>query len=315
MLKRKNVIRLVALTSLIVQSAHAEENADNTIWSGFSNFFSPNWEEDFSATVGVKVWLNEWRRDSFFSDNVFANTPGGDRVEIRVEDSKPRAETSDLEATPIPQLSLRYKWLFITGSYYAKTDFDFDATERTRTVFINDQRFPLPVRDDVSAERYEYDFGGGVYIHQYVAILGGFKRIRQTIDITSTFNDGSTEKVRSDLDVQGPTIGIAGSVPIGRGFGMYANYAHGFMDVDIRDFNVTDNRTQDDVDRDADYDVAELGFTYTYGMSNLPVHMPLSSATVYAGYRWQNFETDNPGSLADRSDTTRGFVVGANLNW
>ena len=31
----------------------------------------------------------------------------------------------------MPQLSARYKWLFVTGSYYAKTGFDFDDSGST----------------------------------------------------------------------------------------------------------------------------------------------------------------------------------------
>ncbi|MGH8522844.1 MAG: serine/threonine protein kinase [Gammaproteobacteria bacterium] len=63
-----------------------------------------------------------------------------------------------------------------------------------------------------------------------------------------------------------------------------------------------------------DPDVAELGFTYTHGMDSLPVEVPLSAATVYAGYRYQAFETEIPGG-EDRSDTTRGFVAGVNLTF
>jgi hypothetical protein len=128
----------------------------------------------------------------------------------------------------------------------------------------------------------------------------------------------------SDIDIEGPTIGIAGSVPIGRGFGMYANYAHGFMDAEIRDVTRTingvdcspssacDSRARD---TDATYDVAELGFSYTHGIQDLAAHMPLSAATVYAGYRYQNISTEFDEPNQDRSDVTKGFAVGVNLTF
>jgi hypothetical protein len=94
------------------------------------------------------------------------------------------------------------------------------------------------------------------------------------------------------------------------GFGIYANYAHGFMDADISGSTDT---------FDANYDVAELGFTYNT-KEWLP-HMPLSAATVYAGYRYQSIETEFEGlpqftrPFGNRTDTTRGFAVGLNLTW
>jgi hypothetical protein len=81
------------------------------------------------------------------------------------------------------------------------------------------------------------------------------------------------------------------------------------MDVDIVDFG------QPEVDRDADYDVAELGFTYTPNMAALLPHLPLSAATIYAGYRYQTIDTDIPEPGGDRSDVTQGFAASLNLTW
>ncbi len=292
---------------------------DNTVWGGYSDILNPNWEEDFSVTAGVKVWMNEWRQDFFFNSGIFDSNAfqvGSFSV------SNPNAKTSDLEATPIPQLSIRYKWLFATGSYFSKTNYRFEPILSNSAVFF-DQVSGFTQNNvliQTSADRYEYDFSGGIYIHPNIAILGGYKRIQQNFvqNVTNTVTDlfGTNTfsgTFNNSINVTGPTIGIAGSVPIGSGFGMYANYAHGFMNVDINDgFG--------ELAADATYDVAELGFTYTYGMSNLPVYMPLSAASIYAGYRWQNFETKFDANAfspvsSTRSDTTRGFVVGLNLSW
>ena len=108
-------------------------------------------------------------------------------------------------------------------------------------------------------------------------------------------------------------------MPIGRGFGMYASYAHGFMDVEARSVTTSpcclDNGDQD-IEFDADYDVAEAGFSYTHGMDQLMPHLPLSAATVYAGYRYQVISTDlEELNGQDRSDVTKGFAVGVNLTF
>ncbi|MGH8587294.1 MAG: hypothetical protein ACREWE_14305, partial [Gammaproteobacteria bacterium] len=321
-----------ALTLLSPFAAFADEPTGPTVWDGFSGWLSPDWSQDFSATVGVKIWISDWQRDSFLSAALV--TPGttaapGD-VDVISRDTAPDNQESDIEPVPIPQISARYKWLFVTGSYYAKTGFDFDDSEAfTRALVDTDgDGFPDAGAESTallstSGDRYEWDASGGVYIHPYVAVLGGYKKVRQEIDLfvtqeTVDLATGSslTDSARSfsDIDIEGPTIGIAASVPIGRGFGVYASYAHGFMDAEIRDvqrtFNGEDLADPDcaplrcdsrDRDTDATYDVAELGFSYTHGTEGLAPHMPLSAATVYAGYRYQNISTEFNEPNQDRS--------------
>jgi hypothetical protein len=60
--------------------------------------------------------------------------------------------------------------------------------------------------------------------------------------------------------------------------------------------------------------VAELGFSYTPNMDRLLPHLPLSAATVYAGYRYQTIKTDVP-NRGERKDITQGFAAGLNLTW
>ena len=162
---KKTLLLCVAVPALFINhAASAQEQTENTVWSGFTGFFSPDWKKDFSATVGVKLWINEWRRDSFFRTSPFFTD--GLSVEVLTRDSKPNAQTSDsVEATPIPQLGLRYKWLFLTGSYYSKTDFDFGTTTRSAIIIVNDvTRLNQTLLDSASAERYEWDGQGGVYM-------------------------------------------------------------------------------------------------------------------------------------------------------
>jgi hypothetical protein len=337
-----------ALMLLSPFAAFADEPTGPTVWDGFSGWLSPDWSQDFSATVGVKIWINDWQRDSFLSGGVTTfdpTAPAPGQVDVASSDRAPDNQESDIEPVPIPQLSARYKWLFVTGSYYAKTGFDFDDTEGTTTAFVDtdgdgvlDTGAESTTLFSTSGDRYEWDASGGVYIHPYVALLGGYKKVRQeidnfatqeTVDLATGATIGTASATSfSDIDIEGPTIGIAASVPIGRGFGVYASYAHGFLDAEIRDVERTangvdladpdcapfpcDSRAPD---TDATYDVAELGFSYTHGTEGLAPHMPLSAATVYAGYRYQNISTEFDEPDQDRSDVTRGFAVGLNLTF
>lgn len=326
--------------------ANAQEQRSNTVWDGFSGFLQPDWERDFSLTLGVKVWVNEWTRDSFPGRGLRAPdlSPLGvpnteDIIEAGFSSQRPLTQTSeDVKPTPIPQLSIRYKWLLLSGSYYPETEFEYRTT--TDTVTINQQLVDLSGNvlatspttqgtffDTTTAEREEWDAGFGILVLPNVAILGGYKEINQDVQDVFTLDvveDGvpvpgltgqpagmSSQKV----EIKGPTIGIAGSVPIAHGFGLYGSYAHGFMDVDITDTFA--GGTPIEGEADADYDVAELGFTYTHGTKEFIPIAPLSAATVYAGYRWQHIETDfsDQPNTEDRTDTTRGFVAGVNLTF
>jgi hypothetical protein len=327
----------------------AQEQRRNTIWDGFTGFFSPDWKKDFSATVGVKIWMNTWRRDSFFTstpsltfnqdttitfaDGTAITFPSDTTISAFANNPGPVAETSDTKVTPNPTYSVRYKWLVFSGSYYSDTDFDFDPVQRQQSISLNGANvLDFTLTDNTSAERREWDVEGGIFVHPNIVILGGYKRICQKINFTTTVvsnppdisnlenfisvNDAPS-KFSSDLTIEGPIIGMAGSVPIAYGLGVYVGYAHGFLEVDITDVDLTTNQIFGQATNlDASYDVAELGFTYTPKMDFLPPHLPLSAATIYAGYRYQAFETDAASpNTAERSDTTRGFVVGLNLTF
>lgn len=335
-MKTKLSLSTAALTLLSPLAAFADEPTGPTVLDGFSGWLSPDWSRDFSATVGVKIWINDWQRDSFLSSGIAIGSDEAPVVRVNSDDTAPDNQESDIEAVPIPQLSARYKWFFVTGSYYAKTGFDFDDSRAVVTTGV----VTTPTGASVcvlapcarsttlfstSGDRYEWDASGGVYIHPYVALLGGYKKVRQGIDFFATQTteifapaaptQAASARLASDIDIEGPTIGIASSVPIGRGFGVYASYAHGFMDAKIRDVNLTTGQDNLAPDQDATYDVAELGFSYTHGTEGLAPHMPLSAATVYAGYRYQNISTEFDEPFQDRSDVTKGFAVGVNLTF
>jgi hypothetical protein len=309
------------------QEAFAQEAEEGFVES-FANFFQPNWERDFSVTVGVKVWLNEWERNSFVTRTQNVPLIGQQDVTVQIQPGNPENQTSDIEPVPIPQLSVRYKWLSVSGSYFPKTEYDFQTTASTTRIESPDIPFGgnlddriVVIRNRSKGERREWDASLGVYLHPNVAILGGYKEVKQEISVFRTLDTVTAGETgvsglalapdTAELLIQGPTIGIAASVPIAGGFGVYGSYAHGFMDVEITEDNDTE-------ELDGDYDVAEFGFTYTYGTKGFVPFIPLSAATVYAGYRWQRIVTDiseeNP-NRDDRTDTTNGFATGLNLSW
>lgn len=305
----------VALSLLTGPLAFADEAPEGAaVWDGFSGFLTPDWDRDLSVTLGTKVWLNEWSRERAFSTNqAVINSSVGS---VFVSDTAPDAQESDIQPVPIPQLSVRYKWLAVTGGYYSKTSFDFGTSVATVQRITPAGTLETLSRATIesSGERYEWDASASIYVHPYVAILGGYKKVRQEIDTTNTFTDRPIVREFTNIDIEGPTIGVAASVPIGGGFGMYGSYAHGFMDTTIRTVVGVSDRTLPDLD--TTYNVAELGFSYTRGVEGLMPHVPLSAATAYAGYRYQRISTDfDQPDVQDAGDVTEGFAVGVNFSF
>lgn len=282
-MNKKLTISTVAVLLLTAHAALAEEPVGPTIWDGFSGFLAPDWDKDLSVTLGTKVWLNEWSRERTlaFSEGPKFKIVGSDRIIqliqcerdekcpfLSASDTAPDAEESDIEPVPIPQLSVRYKWLVVNGGYYSKTRFDFGRSAGFLELSddAGETRQALGTTDfETSGERYEWDASAGIYIHPYVAILGGYKKVRQEIVTTIQFTDNTDPdnnfngREVTDIAIKGPTIGIAASVPIGGGFGMYGSYAHGFMDTKIRNVSPEgdfDSGTSSDFD--TTYNVAEV---------------------------------------------------------
>jgi hypothetical protein len=246
-------------------------------------FKAADWRKDFSLSIGTKLWFNKWTTwDDALIDQGLDGTL--DIVGVSSHDS------DDYEFTPIPVISVKYQDLFVSASYFVNTDY----------------RFPT-LNPDV--DRREWDVAVGYYIlPPYLALTMGFKEIQQ--DFSGL-----------EFEVNGPTVGFAGAVPMKWGFSLYSSFAYGFMEMESDAF---ESLTRGDDDRDSEYWLVETGIAYTHDLT--PANLLLSSATFYAGYRHQQVETENvaifgtgSGSITntddDGSDITRGMVIGVNLSF
>lgn len=276
----------------------------------FAEMFKTDWSKDFSVSFGVKVWVNEWA--TWDLTNVVSTTPqilnvpnaildinGNGIIDpgeffqnvpvflgnvSEVADIEVQSITSDgYEVVPIPVLSIKWKNLFVSGSYFAQTDYNF-------------AEFP-----ESDVERHEWDVAGGYYVlPPYLALTVGYKRIDQEFGAV-------------DFEIDGPTFGFVGAVPMKWGFSLYTNFAYGFFNAESQFFEAFG---QDD-DRDADYFLVETGLAWTYDLKQLPVHVLLNSATLTLAYRHQQVETESVvapfNDDDDGIDTTRGVVLGVNF--
>lgn len=244
-------------------------------------FKTADWRKDFSISIGTKLWYNEW-----------TTFPG-------------IIESQD-ELTPIPVISVKYKDLFISASHFFDTHYNFPFPPNPDDPFFTtvpgeDPSFPGEGPNDI--ERKEWDVGVGYYIlPPYLALTIGYKKIEQDF--------GPREGL---LEFEGPTVGFSAAAPMKWGFSLYSSFAYGFMELESDPPLVPPELQQEDID--TDYWLVETGVAYTHDLHNLPVN-PLRSATIYAGYRHQQLETENLILRRDNlRDITRGMVIGVNLSF
>ncbi|MGH9198625.1 MAG: hypothetical protein ACRD1T_23190 [Acidimicrobiia bacterium] len=66
-MNKKMYLGSIALSLLTGPLAIADEAVGGpTVWDGFSGFLTPDWDRDFSVTLGTKVWVHEWSRERTF---------------------------------------------------------------------------------------------------------------------------------------------------------------------------------------------------------------------------------------------------------
>ena len=107
-------------------------------------------EGDFSATVGLKAWVNNWSTWNGFS---------GYDQDLNDVNHVYNVESSDTTAW-IPSVSVRYKDFMVGGSYFVKRGYDIGEGFR-------------------DVKREEFDIIGGYYVLPTLAIIAGYKEVDQ----------------------------------------------------------------------------------------------------------------------------------------
>lgn len=228
--------------------------------------------DDLHLSIGARVWVNSWEK--------FTLSPDGQQVGV---------SKSDTALTPIPTASLRYKDFFVSGSYFVSSDYQWKTSAILPTG-------TTPV--DINGRREEFDITAGYFLHRNVAFTAGYK------DIEQKFSSNLLGSI-PNITYKGPFLGLMGSVPIGNGFGLYGNFAYGWLFGNAGGYAGVGNR-------DVEYILADGGLSYTYQF-NAAGALPLY-ASLFAGYRFQLLDIENIGPRhKNASDYTRGFVTGLSI--
>jgi len=303
-----SILAMIVASGVGLPSASvAEEQQSSTDSTSFlGGVFAPKFHKPFGVSVGLKTWFNKWQ------------TSGWTGEDIKDHPGLVNSMTSATRLGPIPVLSFRYNNFFVSGSYYIETDFTFPRHSFGTVFELTDGKLNAEVTKDISAKRTEWDISVGYYISRYLALTAGYKEIEQDFTnsiiywVPSQSLDDGTFYIAQDgpyvdhstTRISGPTIGLAGSVPIKSGWGVYGTLGYGFLETKFESGGTYDSP----------YYLIESGISYT--SSEKGKGEMVTATTFYAGYRSQTFYTENiTPSGEDGTDITEGFVFGLNVSF
>lgn len=277
--------------------------------------WKPEWMKDVSVSIGTKVWVNKWQTHRDPLTESFFPTGNGLLQVASAKNNTAIAIDTDEEVTPIPTLNIRYKQFFAAASYYSETGFNFHPVAESGVIYDVPNIKPFGGYDSLyktSAKRTEWDVTVGYSITPNIAILTGYKSIRQNIhesweyQLSNVNGYGKPFGDSRDIirNIEGALLGISLAAPLTHGFGAYFNYTHGFMTTQKCNCSPTTY--------DGDYDLMEGGLAYALNGKLIPAGVPLSSATLFAGYRYQWITLSDDTNY---SDITQGFAAGINLSF
>lgn len=150
-------------------------------------------DSDFSATIGLKAWVNNWSK---WGAVTLYGTGGDEFTPAYIA----RNWESENTTAWIPSASVRYKDFMAGGSYF-KQNYGFGSQFTWH------------------GERKEYDLVGGYYVLPTLAIIGGYKKVD-----TKFVDPGYPESV---FVYSGPIVGFSASAPLTGGFSLYGTAAIG----------------------------------------------------------------------------------------
>jgi len=293
LMKRAIFMATILLSSMgLVNITLADESPDSIFAPLFKSHFG---DDHFGATVGYKAWFNTW-----------------DLPIDRPFDGQVIIVDSGTEISHIPIVSLRYKNFFVSGSYFTKTDYDFDKMYDEQGYYSSDLDSygnVMFIEENISAERSEWDITTGYYVNPNLAITFGYKNIERVYhhSYSHSFVQSSGEIVtytgqhQDNMKTKGLTLGLTSSVPLGRGFGVYSNFAYGRLASTWGMDNLS-----------IPYYLGEMGLTYSLRFKNHTI----DAASFHAGYRFQRIDFEGTifkeQTVKDRTD---GFVFGVNFNF
>jgi hypothetical protein len=358
-LKDKIFMKLAAIfMAIILLSSMGLVNitlADDSQDAIFSPLLKSHFGKDhFGATVGYKAWFNTWDLPMFFrgkspSEQDLIATVRSETEISHIPVLLFRYNNFFISGSYFPKTDYnlsKMKVLYnigINNDIYLSSPSPTHDSEARFIIYDPNEpklasspvRAKIPIEYRISAERSEWDITAGYHISQNLAITVGYKNIKRlysqqvyrpsfpVIDVSGeepiSFSQERTGKMESDSEGNGVTLGLIGSVPLGRGFGLYGNFAYGWLETDEYFSSSTEiNGKTIEVpeapsfSHDNNYYLGEMGLAYS---PRFKTHA-INAASFYLAYRFQHYDFEDAiASGQTARDSTDGLVLGVNLSF
>lgn len=256
-----------------------------SLWAASDDEMTANLGKDWAVSLGYKAWYADWETP------IASYSPQAGASNISI---------SKAQLQSIPSLGIKYKRLFLSGSFLFGPDFNYPVYQQViRNVSASSPSTAFLTNTTVKASRQEQDVNLGYMFVPQLGITFGYKGVHQKYHITTSGTGLITSASDSKTNYDGGTAGMIGSVPIGGGFNLYGTAVGGYMNV-----STDPSSTSNDY---AIYNALESGLAYKAGT------WPLSYSF---GYKFQQLDTRTDSAAYKdlrAKDVTSGYTFGLNF--
>lgn len=184
--------------------------------SGMRTWF----QENFSVSAGVKVWLAKWQ--------VPTVAPGAGSVLQTTTNFSPMVGPTITAAAKLRD-SNWFNSAFANFTYLYSDG--FDLAKNTGAIPTGPATIALA---DVTgdAKRRDYTISAGITVYKGIGLFAGYYNTQQRFNLTTTQvfpTVGAPQSGGGDFRIRGPLVGIFGSSALTERVGLYGNAAMGFL--------------------------------------------------------------------------------------
>lgn len=233
-----------------------------------------------SASIALKAWMPTWQ--TWFEPEPTASTSAGTNDTMI-------AVSGDAEVILIPALTVQYRNVFLSGSYFESPEYSFHP-------YTDRDSAGVELTTNAAAKRKETEVSIGYRFDSKISAVAGWKEVQQDFSVDVFQGPTPFSTSRYSVRYSGPYLGALLGTAIRGPVGAFGNFAFGLM--------------QSKTGADASYVTAEVGLVY----------VATRSVQVSLGYKIQTVNVDFGNPPASRSvqtatDLTQGITLGVHVHY
>lgn len=230
-------------------------------------------QENFSATAGVKVWLAKWQVPTVATGSVLQSTTNFSPMIGPTITASAKLRDSNWFNSAFAN----FTYLYSSG---------FDLAKNTGPIQTGPSTLGLTeVTGD--AKRRDYTISAGMAIYRGFGLFAGYYNTQQRFSLTETQvfpTVGPPQASGGDFRIRGPLVGIFGSTALTERVGLYGNVAMGFLHYMTSSFRANAQAWSNEVGLNiAGPEVGKFGTTFQIGFRTqiISIREPETTSTIY----------------------------------